>query len=254
MPGISDSGNPDDIRIHLEEIGSANARRAEPESGETEAETETRLSVLLPPALAARLDSVVANLREAVPGLGAVEGAKILATRHARNALRAGKEALSRVDSHLQAVTGTVNPQLGRNYGVYGRNPESFAGVYRSLEQSAAEDERIRSLPEDAPDRARLFTPVVARAIETARGQLRGLLGDSLAARAEWSRNVAVKDEVLSEAKSVIGAVRNHLYANLALRKRDPDLRDYGFRPVRTGRGRSVETDDNDADDDSSEE
>jgi len=49
---------------------------------------------------------------------------------------------------------------------------------------------------------------------------------------------------VLSEALSTITAVRNHLYANLADRKRDANLRDYGFRPIRSGGSRGASGED----------
>lgn len=242
MPGISDSGHPDDIRIHLEEISTADARRAEPEPNETPEEAEVRTSVYLPEALRSRLTATLGDMQASAPGLSAAEANKMLATRHARNALDQAKDALSRVDSHLQSVTGERNPQIGRSYGVYGRNPESFAGVYRSLELCAAEDQRIRALPEAAADRARLFTPVVAKAINGSREQLRELLGASLASRAQLSQKIAVKSDLLTEARNVISAVRNHLYANLPGRKQDPDLREYAFRPVRIGsRGTSEE-------------
>jgi hypothetical protein len=105
--------------------------------------------------------------------LSDAEVKKILATRAARNALRDGQEVLARIDSHLLSVTGERNPPVGLNYGVFGRNPESFAGVYRALVHSDAENARIAALPEDDPDRSLLFTPFLQQQTQEVLGHLR---------------------------------------------------------------------------------
>jgi len=107
--------------------------------------------------------------------------------------------------------------------------------VFRALTQSADENARIGALPEASDERQLQFTPIVKRAVDQARDHLQSLLGDRVASRADLRRQVDLKDQQVSDAVAVIGAVRNHLYANLPLRKKDPDLHDYGFRPVRTG-------------------
>jgi hypothetical protein len=236
MPGLSDSGQPDDVRIHLEQITTADKARTVAPEGESERDALYRTSAQLPQTLRARVEASLQKVSEAAPGLSAAEVAKLTTSRAGRDALQAGKQALARVDSHLQAVTGQRNPQIGRSYGVYGRNPVSFAGVYRALAQSVNEDRRLRALPESDPERAMLFTPLVSSDVCEAHSRLAAILGDRVSTRAELSREIALKDDVLDEAAATISAVRNHLYANLPERKTDPDLRDYGFRPVRAGR------------------
>lgn len=234
MAGVSDSRHPDDLRIHLDQILSADALLAQPAGGETEAEARTRLSAQLPSRLKARVSEALAALSEAAPGISAAEADKLLTTRAARDALREGREALARVDAHLASVTSERDPHIGRKYGVYGKNPETFGGVLRALTQADDENTRISALPEANPERALAFTPVIASAVSEARAHLSAQLGERFATRAEFSRKVVVKDSTLSEARASIAAVRNHLYANLPSRKRDPDLRNYGFRPLPT--------------------
>ena len=236
MPGLSDSGQPDDIRIHLEQIIAADDARATAPDGESERDALWRNSARLPAGLRSRVEVSLRMIREAAPGLTAAEVAKLTTSRAGRDALDAGKEALARVDSHLQAVTDERNPEVGRNYGVYGDNPVSFAGVYRALVLSMNEDQRIRALAENDLRRALLFTPLVASEVSEAHTRLAAILGDRLSTRADLSRAIALKGDMLDEATATISAVRNHLYANLPQRKTDPDLRDYGFRPVRAGR------------------
>lgn len=253
MAGISDSGNPDDIRVHLEQIISADASRREMVPGESDRERLTRESVLLSSDLEQRVKSSLADISGAVPGLGDAEATKILTTRAGRDALKKGKRALARVDDHLRSVTGQQNPQIGRAYGVYSQNPRSFAGVYRALEQSVAENDRVSALPQTDAESKRAFTPYVALLVSEARDELRALLRARVETRAEHSQQVVVKDDVLSEAKSVISAVRSHLYANLPNSKRDPDLRDYGFRPPRARGGTASPTEEDESDDESEE-
>ncbi len=244
MAGISDSGNPDDIHIHLEQILSADASRAGEVEGESELEKIARESVRLPPVLRRGVGASLEALTAAVPGLSDVEAKKLLTTRAGRDALKKGQRALARVDDHLHSVAGRRNPQIGRSYGVYGRNPETFGGVYRALGQCVTENDRIKAGASDAPERARLFTPYVELVVTQAHEELKAIVGARLSTRADLSQQVAVKDEVLREAGAAISAVRSHLYANLPLGKRDPDLREYGFRPIHVGRtSASVEED-----------
>lgn len=239
MPGMGDSRNPDDLKLHIETIQSADdAQKVAPEEGESEDERVQRTSVLLPAPLRAELDAVYTELATQVPGLSAAETAKLLATRTGRDALTAGQRALARVDTHLQSVTGERNPPEGKTYGVYGENPESFAGVMRALELSSTENARLAALPADAAERKLLFTELVAREVNGAHDGLARLLGTRVDTRADLSRRVEVKDETRERARRVIARVRNHLYANLPKQKKDPDLRQYGFRPVVTSRRR----------------
>ena len=248
MPGLSDSGQPDDIRIHLEQILDADKAHAAAPEGESPQDALFRRSLLLPAALRARVEAALAQMQQSAPGLSAAEVAKLTATRAGRDALSVGQEALARVDSHLQSVTGQRNPDLGRVYGVYGTNPESFAAVYRALGQSLTENGRVNALAQGSPESALAFTPVIASEVSAAHDRLGAILGERVATRAELSRAVALKGDLVSEAQAAISAARNHLYANLPLRKKDPDLRDYGFRPLRR-RGRSGAVDDERDDD-----
>jgi len=254
VAGISDWGNPDDIRVHLDLLITADASRRAEVPGESAREKLARESVLLTAVLEERVKAALADISGAVPGLDDTEATKILTTRAGRDALKKGKRALSRVDDHLRSVTGKQNPEIGRTYGVYSQNPRSFAGVYRALEQSVAENDRINNLPEGHDDTKRAFTPYVALRVTEARDELRALLQARVATRAEHSQQVVVKDDVLSEAKSVISAVRSHLYANLPNSKSDPDLRDYGFRPLRTRGGGGAPPSDEAGDDENDDE
>lgn len=234
MPSISDSKNPDDVRLHLETILAADQARAEPEPGETELDARIRTSVRLRPALRERISAAFQAVNEAVPGISAAENKKLQASHAARAARSEGAIALSRVDSHLASVTDVRNPTVGHNYGVYGSNPTSFAGVYRALLQSQAENTRIAALPATDPDRRYLFTPVIEAAINDAAEHLGSVMGDRTTTRATLSRKAGVKNDVMIEARSSIAAVRNHLYANLPRGKQDRDLHEYGFIPTKT--------------------
>ncbi|AKF06323.1 hypothetical protein [Sandaracinus amylolyticus] len=245
MAGISDSGQPDDVRIHLEVVAGADATLATPPDGvtETEAQRRTRESVRLPAALRARLDAVLAEVRVQVPGVSASELVKLEATRAGRDALAAGVRALARVDSHLQSRAGERNPAVARAYGVHGVNPDTFGGVLRALGLSAAEDARLAALPEAAPERELLFTPVVSEAVQSALASMNAVIGATTTSRADLSRAVSLKETTLREARAVLAATREHLYANLPDGKRDHDLRDYGFRPLTTERRRKRDDD-----------
>ncbi len=235
MAGTSDSKQPDDIKFHLETIVAADdARKIVPEV-ETEDERIERESVVLRPKLRERVDRILSELNTQVPGLTAAETAKLLASRAGRDALKAGRAALARVDDHLQSVTEQRNPVIGKKYGVHGENPESFGGVLRALELSGTENERLKGLPDGDPERDLVFTPLVAREVERARDALTRVLGTRTTTRASLSRGITVKDKTRDEALKLIAAVREQLYANLADRKQDDDLRDYGFRPIEVG-------------------
>jgi len=236
MPGISDSGQADDLKIHLETILAADTARQTAPDGESDAARRARESAILRPRLRERLEQALADLGAQVPGLPAAEVAKLTATRAGREALDLGIAALGRVDDHLQAVTGERNPILGKSYGVYGLNPTSFGGVLRSLSMCQAEEARLAALPEDDARRELLFTPVVKDAVDGAYAKLTALLGEKAAARGELSRSTSVKQASVEEAGAAIAAARQHLYANLPERKTDRGLYDYGFRPIQTGR------------------
>jgi hypothetical protein len=165
----------------------------------------------------------------------------LLTTREGRDALAAGEKALARVDNHLRSVTRERNPVIGKNYGVFGANPTTFAGVMRALELSVNENARIRALPEDAPERRLLFSPFVEQEVTAARDALLQVINARIGTRAALSRAVHIKRETLSAAQSIISAVREHLYANFPGGKTDPRLRDYGYRPLvrRGARGKS---------------
>jgi hypothetical protein len=246
MPGISKTRNIDDIRIHLKQIRSADDVRKLPHTGETAAATKARQGGVLPLATRARVDMVLAEVQEHAPEMGEAQKAKFGASRAAKEAVALGMQALARVDSHLQAVTQEREPLAARNYGVYGPRPKSMAAVSRALLQCQVENARIKALPAlplpqdgDAVDaeanaeRALVFTPVVEAAVDEAVAALESLVGGRLSTRAELSRQVSFKAALIERALACIAEVRNHLYANLPLRRRDPDLRDYGFRPIR---------------------
>jgi hypothetical protein len=252
MPGLSDSGNPDDIRIHLEEILAADDARAKPPESESESDAELREAVQLRPALRSKLEAVLGEVVEAVPGLSDAEVTKLSATRAARDALRVASRTLARVDNHLRSVTGERNPELGRKYGVYGANPVTFGGVYRALSQCVAENDRVKDLPQEGEGKFKLSRRL-ARLVGESRDQLRTLLGERFSSRSELSQAVALKGNVVAQARSVISAVRNHLYAELPLRKKDPELRDYGFRPVRSPSRASSEEEDGEESEDGEE-
>src|SRR5690606_34259640 len=137
---ISDSRQPDDVRHHIETIITADDEVAVAPEGENEEQRVIRESVKLTPWLRRRADAVLIELSAQVPGLTAAETAKLLTTQEGIDALEKGEAALARVDSHLQSVTGERNPIVGKKYGVYGENPETFNGVYRALEQSVNEN------------------------------------------------------------------------------------------------------------------
>lgn len=231
MAGTSDSKQPDDVRLHLELILEADDALAEAPEGETEEERLERESVRLPPRLRQRVETVYAQVVAQAPGLTAAETRKLVATQEGQKALELGKVVLARVDSHLQSVTGERNPIIAKKYGVYGENPRTFAGVFRALELCVGENAAVAALPEDDPERERLFTPLIAREVEAARDILARVIAARIGTRAEFSQAVTVKGATLSEAQAVISAVREHLYANLSNRKRDDRLRNYGYRP-----------------------
>lgn len=245
---------PDDIKLQLEQIAKADDERREVPEGETEDQRIARESALLRPELRARVGASIVAIGEQVPGLTAVETAKLLATRAGRDALEQGKVALARVDAHLQSITEERNPLIGKSYGVYGSNPVSFAGVLRALALSSGENVRIAALPEGNAERRLLFSALIEREVEQAFDGLAAIIGDRLGSRAALSKAVTVKGETLDEARKVITAVRNHLHANLPDRKQDDDLRDYGFAPHKPGgrrpRGVVVEEDADDGEDD----
>jgi hypothetical protein len=241
MAGTSDSKQPDDLKLHLEQIRDADDARAIVPEGETDAQRKARESLRLRPKLRARVGAVLRDLQGAVPGLSAAETKKLLATRDARDALKKGTVALARVDDFLQGATGERNPLIGKDYGVYGDNPTSFGGVLRALELSVGENGRRAALPdtaENADERELLFTELIQAEVEAARDTLAALVAARLGTRADLSRAVSLKDKTLDEARAVISAVRSHLYANMPDRKQDVGLRDYGFRPLRAAGGR----------------
>lgn len=244
MAGISDSRQPDDIRLHLETILEGDDTTIPATEGESAADKAQRESSRLPPHLRQRVEATLGDLRESAPGLTTAEVRKLSTTRAGIHALSQGIAALARVDSHLESRLGERNPVQGKAYGVYGQNPTSFAGVYRALVLSGDENARIKRLPEDDPERALELTPYIEMEVNGARDHLRGLMGDRVASRAELSRRVDVRSNVLSESLAAIAAVRNHLYANLPDRKRDANLRDYGFRPIRSGGSRGASGED----------
>lgn len=244
MAGISDSGQPDDVRIHLEVAANADGALATAPEGESDAGRAARESQRLPRRLRERLDKVLADVQSQVPGLSAAQLVKLEASRAGRDALKGGIAALARVDSHLQSRTGERNPAIGRKYGVFGANPTTFGGVARALAMSSAEDARLAALPAESSEREELqFTPVIAAAVSAALGEVNGILAQMTSSRADLSRAVSLKDSTLGEARAVLTAIREHLYANLPNRRLDDDLRDYGFRPVALGVGKRRDDD-----------
>ncbi|AKT37470.1 hypothetical protein [Chondromyces crocatus] len=238
MPGISDSAQVDDLKIHLETLLAAdNARKLVPQ-GETTTEQLRRESAVFRPRIRLRLEQVLADLTAQTPGLSNAEVAKLTATRSGRDAVDTGIAALARVDDHLQSVTSERNPLIAKAYGVHGQNPVSFGGVLRSLAMCQKEDDALTLLPVDDLRREHLFTPVVRSAVDTAYTGLRAVLGEREATRGELSRSYAVKQATIDEAVSSIAAARQHLYANLPDRKVDRNLYDYGFRPIHVTTGR----------------
>ena len=81
MAGTSDSKQPDDLKLHLEQIRDADDARAIVPEGETDAQRKARESLRLRPKLRARVGAVLRDLQGAVPGLSAAETKKLLATR-----------------------------------------------------------------------------------------------------------------------------------------------------------------------------
>lgn len=238
VAGISDTHQPDDLKQHLELVIEADDERkpktedGAPEEEETEEERELRESVMLPQPLRMRAEAALASLQTGAPGLTAAEAEKLMTTESAQAELAGGKDALARVDSHLQSRTGERNPKVATRYGVYGKNPESFPGVLRALELSVTEDAKLRELPAESPERNLIFTPVIRRKVETSRDALARLINQRLGTRAELSQTVSVKNKTLDEAESVLTDIREHLYANLPEGKQDPALRKYGYRPL----------------------
>lgn len=251
MAAITETLQPDDLIHHLETILAADTPlESVPEGAtETDEQRELRESIKLRPALRARAERVVEDLGAQVSGITAAEAAKLMATKEGQAALAKGMDALARVDSHLNSVTSTRNPLIGKLYGVYGANPTTFSGVMRALELSVNENAAIAGLPDDHADRHRLFTPVVKRKVETARDELARLVSARIGTRAELSQTIEIKNETRAEAESVLADVREHLYANLPNGKKDTRLRQYGYRPIRSGRSAPGEDDtDTDAD------
>ena len=236
MPGMSDSGQVDDLKVHLATVIAANDARKVAPDGESDAAKRVRESALFRPRLAQRLAAALADLDAQAPGLSAAEVAKLMATRAGQEALEEGRAALGRVDDHLQAVTGQRNPLIGKSYGVFGANPTTFGAALRSLSMCIAEEERLEALPQDDERRELLMTPVVKDAVTGAHTKMTAVLGDRQAKRGELSRSYAVKQASLEEAAAAIAAARQHLYANLPDRKRDRSLYDYGFQPIQSGR------------------
>ena len=236
MPGISDSGQVDDLRFHLETILAADTARQVAPDGESDAARRVRESAVLRPRLRARLAAALTDLGEQAPGLSTAEVAKLTATSAGREALAEGRAALGRVDDHLQSVTGQRNPVLGKRYGVYGDNPETFGAVLRSLSMCLVEEAQLEALAQDDERRELSFTPVVKDAVTSAHAKMSALVGAKEARRGELARGYAVKQASMEEASTVIAAARQHLYANLPDRKMDRSLYDYGFRPIHTGR------------------
>lgn len=236
MPGTSSTGQVDDLKTHLETIlGANNARKAAP-VGETAAEARVRESIVFRPRLQQRLEAALADLDTQVPGLSAAEVEKLMATRAGREALAEGKAALGRVDDHLQSVTEERNPIIGKQYGVYGVNPETFGAVLQSLSMCLAEDAKLELLPDSDERKKLLFTAVVKDAVSGAHAKMTALTGTKEAKRGELSRSYADKQASVDEAVAAIAAARQHLYANLPDRKMDKGLYDYGFRPIQVGR------------------
>jgi hypothetical protein len=238
MPGHSDSGQVDDLKVHLEAIVAADTARQVAPDGESDEARRARESVLFRPRLRQRIEAALADLGAQAPGLSAAEVAKLTATRAGREALEEGNAALGRVDDHLQSVTGERNPLIGKSYGVHGLNPATFGGVLRSLSMCLAEDARLEALPQDDEQRELLFTPVVKDAVTAADAKMTALLGAKEAKRGDLSRSHAVKQATVDEGMAAVAAARQHLYANLPDRKRDRSLYDYGFRPIQSGGSR----------------
>jgi hypothetical protein len=86
------------------------------------------------------------------------------------------------------------------------------------LKPHVSEDRRIRLLPESDPARALLLTPLVAGEVSEAHGRLAAILGDRVSTRADLSREIALRDDVLDEAAATISAVRNHLLPQMGCR------------------------------------
>ena len=235
MAGISDGGNPDDTRMHLEVILEKDDAQKAVVGGETAEQREHRESIVLSEDLRADVERILAAVRAEVPGLTTAETRKLLASRAGREALEGGAGALARVDDHLQGRTRERNPAVGNDYGVFGANPTTFGGVYRALSLSVAEEARRAALPAADPGRKLLFTPYIARVVGLAHSALGGILGERVRTRAELTRKVALKDATLKEPQRVLGAVRQHLYSNLAGRKQDHELSEYGFRRIAPG-------------------
>jgi hypothetical protein len=238
MAGISDSQQPDDIKLHLETAIRGDNLREEVPDGESEQAKDVRESIHLPKKLRERADKALEDLSAQLPGLSAAQVDKLTATRAGRDALAAGVTALGRVDDHLQSVTGNRNPLVGKLYGVYGANPTSFAGVLRSLSMCTGQQKELSALKEDDERRDLLFTKVIEQDVDKAYADMSALVGTKASTRAELARGYTVKTATLKEGLSVLTAIRQHLYANLPNRRQDDDLIDYGFRPIAPSGGR----------------
>ena len=236
MPGKSDSGQVDDLKVHLEAIVAADTARQVAPDGESDEARRARESVIFRPRLRQRLEAAVADLGAQSPGLSAAEVAKLTSTRAGREALDDGVAALGRVDDHLQAMTGERNPLIGKSYGVHGNNRDTFGGVLRSLSMCLVAEATLEALPQDDEQRELLFTPVVKDAVVGAHAKMTAILGAKEAKRGDLSRSYAVKQATIDEAMAAVAAARQHLYANLPDRKMDRSLHDYGFRPIHLGR------------------
>lgn len=126
---------------------------------------------------------------------------------------------LARVDSHLRSVTSERKTPLSAGAAASTAKTRGFfSGVLRALGLSVNENAMLMSLPEGDPLRKRLFTPVVRRAVESARDELSGDCGP------RWHPRRAFQDRRSQERDarlraSAIGDLCEHLYANLPGRK-----------------------------------
>ena len=239
MAGMSDSGAPDDIKLHLETaLAADDAARETPKKKESATAKLHRESAILPKDVRDELQSVEAAMASELPGLTAAETAKLTASKAGRAALDVAKRALARIDDHLYAVTGERDPVVGKNYGVYGPNPSSFAGVYRSLGVSVQENERIAKLKSSDADRRYLFTPVIEKAVGGAYEGLSKVLGTRVETRALLANKAKASDATTKRAQKILTRVRQHLYANLPDQKQDHGLGVYGFEPISFAGGR----------------
>ncbi len=238
MAGISDSGAPDDIKLHIETaLSGDDAAQDAPKKESVNAKLH-RESAQLPKDIRTELEAVHAAMTGELPGLTAAETAKLIASKAGRAALDVGKKALARIDDHLFSVTGERDPILGKHYGVYGPNPESFAGVYRSLQQSVTENERVSKLKPNDDGRRALFTPLIEKVTTDSLEGLMQVLGTRVETRTALATKSKASDATIKRAEKILTRVRQHLYANLPDQKQDSGLRAYGFEPIAAGGGR----------------